>query len=308
MSHRKKILLIVFIAIVTFIMLFLAVGKLLDNEAERVITQLYVRGDHGVIKGLETKEYKAGHDRAIIFIHGFMRSPETFQHTTQSKKLLGSFDIFVPRLAFHAKDLKTASQMDSKIILTKLEKYIQEVSEQYQQVTVVGYSFGGALTVDMLRRGVLPKNVKVVLYSPAIHIISNNPKLRALLTLYGSWRKYCNYDLMDCSFPDYIISDQYSKNYIENETTLRYRVLPAINQLYTVDSDNRKFLKNTSRYFDLIAVENDSRVEYELLKRDCDANKNCVFHGFSTGNHALHESKNKSRFEELIYQLASANG
>ena len=149
-------------------------GKTLDWEAERVIEQLYARDQHGIINGLAGFHDDTKNPGAIIFVHGFLDSPEIFKDYFNHSELRQHYDILVPRLRFHARDLQSARHFNNKVIEKSLLKDIQFISKQHQYTTIVAQSYAGALTLNLLNQEKLPPNAKVILLAPALFIKENN--------------------------------------------------------------------------------------------------------------------------------------
>lgn len=288
-----------------FLLFFLALGKMLDLEAERVVHQLYQRNSDGIIKGLETIEIKNGNKEAIVFLHGFLETPEAFHEVAYDKKWNGAFDIYVPLSPFHGRDLKAASKFNNKIIAEKISKYIKNIASQYERVTIVGFSYGGGLLVRMIKNKMLPDNASFVLYAPAVYIKSNHLWGNVKLWLYALWRNYSNYELLKTGFPVYQSGDMKARAFIEQEKNLRYQVMSALKQMYANDDQNREYISHMDHPFHIIIAEDDNRVSYKDLKRVCDQNKLCTLHTFPSGRHLVHHGEHKDEITKLFFDLAN---
>ena len=281
-------------------------GKLLDLEAERVVHQLYPRDHEGIISGLQPIILARGYNKALILIHGFMESPDTYSVLVSDIKNRINMDIYVPRLPFHGIDLETASRLDNQTVVRYIEQYINDISKKYKSVTVVGLSYGGAVLTELARTEKLPANVNIILYAPAIFIKTNTLAGRLEAHVYGWWRKYCNYPFLDCNFPAYQTGDEAARATFDTEKTLRYKVQPAVLQLYQLDSQNREGFSHINRPYSLIVAVDDNRVYFDKQKEACNANKKyCHFYSFPSGKHIIHWGANKKSFEDLLIKLAS---
>ena len=66
---------------------FIDRSSFLDNEAERVVNQLYGRNEKGIIKGMEPIQHPHSHLSAFIIIRGYLGSPDIFRGLANNKKL-----------------------------------------------------------------------------------------------------------------------------------------------------------------------------------------------------------------------------
>lgn len=290
-----------FIFILLLLSLFLGVGKLLDLEDERVIQQFYFRDKDGVINGLQSIVVDHHHDKALVLIHGFLQSPTFFKDLIDDLKQNNTFDIYAPLLPYHGQNLQQAKNFNNEVIVNYIKQYIDQIAKQYKTVTVVGYSYGGVVLVQLASQQQLPKNINLVLYAPGLFVQTNNLQGNLILYSYGLWRDYCNYDALGCGSPVYDSGDEAAKPLIDKEVGLRYEVIPAIKQLYKFDSQNRDALAKITIPYDLIIATDDNRISYEALKLACMANQPyCHFYPFTSGKHLLHWGKRKKEFEALL--------
>lgn len=303
-KHKSWIILVLFI--VLFFIWF--TGTLLDLEAERAVLQMYPRDKNGVIEGGQSFVINNHHRNALVFVHGFQETPAIFldiAHDIQNKV---NADIYAPLLAFHGRDLQTASQFDNQVIMDELQHYIEQLAASYDCVTVVGLSYGGSLLTALMIKDVLPKNVKIVLYAPAIYVKTNTFTNRLLSSIFGLWRNYCNYSTLSCQYPVYDSADETFVPVINKEITLHYKVISAIKQLYALDLQNRQGFTDIHRPYSLLLAVDDNRVSYAQQKDACDKNKQyCHLYSFSSGRHMIHYGAHKTEFENLIMKLASCS-
>lgn len=270
-------------------------------ESKRVIDQLYIRHNDHIIQGAEPIVYKNGHKKALVFIHGHMETPAVWSEIVELGKHTNAFDIYAPLLPYHGRTLETASLLDNKIIYNYIKNYISKLSGEYEHLTVVGLSYGGLQLLNLAKNQDLPKNVYPILYGPATYIRSNNWQGWLKAYLYQTlFRNYCNYDSIGCAYPVYDSADERGKELIEKEISLRYRVLPAILQMYDFDSATRGAIKRIKNPFSVLIAEDDNRVDYQKVKEECAANSKCRFVSFPSGKHVIHYGKWKEKFFEVI--------
>jgi len=299
----KKIIFI--LLLITLIIAVPLIGKLLDLEAERVVTQLYQRNADGIILGLGGKKFEHHHDQAVVLIHGFLDSPEVYDEYMTRLKRLDQLDVYVPLLPFHGRDLQAAAHFSNTVISDFLADYIDKIAAAHKTVTVVGHSYGGAQLIFLDQEGRLPENVRIVLYAPAAYIISNTTLGKLKVYAYSLFRNYCNYESLGCSYPATSSGDIAARDFLINETNLRYRVVSAIKQLYTFDEQVRDHLEKIARPFFLVIAKDDNRVSYPDLNRACQQNNNCTALVYESGKHVIHAGKHKDDLLKQIVRIAS---
>ena len=302
---KKFIFLIRFSLLLVFVFFL---GYVLDLEAERLVHQLYARDQQGIIVGNQSiKKVGIESHRAIILFHGFLDSPHVFQEVIEKLEKTHEIDIYAPLLPYHAKDLETASQLNNAKVLDAMQKAIEDIAKKYPCVTVVGHSYSGALLIKLAHEGKLPKNIHLVLYSPALFIKINTPINQVRNHIYGLWRNYCNYELFGCQFNPQS-GDEFSQNKLYSEKNLKYRVVSAVNQLFDMDVQQREHLKQLNINFSIIIAKNDNRVSYQDIAKQCALNKlHCEMLAFEDGKHMLHYGKHQDDFINFIHQITLSN-
>ncbi len=282
-------------------------GVILDKKAEQASLSLYAHDQNGVIEGLQSISILQEKKRAILFVHGFLDTPELFLDLVHDIKNKVNSDIYVPLLPFHGRDLTAASQFNNQVILNNLDLKISALAKEYESLTVVGMSYGGTLLSTLINENKIPDNVQLILYAPAFFITTNTHFVRSEARVYEWWRKYCNYQTLGCIYPGYQNGDATAKPMFDTEKSLRYTVIPALLQLYKLDLDERKGFANIHRPYSLIIAVDDNRVSYADQKAACEANQPyCHLYSFSSGKHVIHWGANKQPFEKLLIKLVNA--
>ncbi len=306
MTKTDKLPIILLITVVILACFWFA-GRLLDWEAERVVDQLYLRDQQGIIQGLEPITIIGkNHTTALVLIHGFMESPETFSDIAHDIVHKSNLDIYAPLLPAHARNLQAAAQLDNTVVNNYLQQYLAELSKKYQKLVVVGFSYSGAMLANLAYNNKLPANAQVILAAPAVFILSNTLEGNLKAQVYRLWRNYCNYSAMGCSFPAYGSGDAIAKPRFDKEKTLRYNVASAVSQLYTFDSQNRDAIKNIHQPYSVIMAADDNRVDYAQEKAACLNNKQyCTFYSIPSGKHMFYWGAGKQAFESLLIKLAA---
>ena len=296
---------IIILLLVSFSALGLFIGKLLDLEAERVVTQLYERTPDGIILGLGEKSYENHHKKAVILIHGFLESSEVYDDYLEQLKVLDQLDVYVPLLPFHGRDLQSAAHFSNRKISDFLADYIGKIAATHKTVTVVGVSYGGAQLISLDKEGRIPDNARIVLYAPAAYIISNTTSGKLKVYAYSLFRNYCNYEFLGCSYPVLDSGDAAAREFLINEKNLRYKVLSAVKQLYALDDQVRDHLAEMNCPYDLIIAKDDNRVSYSDLNRVCQQNDFCTALVYESGKHVIHAGRHKEDLLQHIVRIAS---
>lgn len=279
-------------------------GKLLDYEAEQTVQQLYARNENNIILSATPTEIKNGHQHALVLLHGFANSPSIYHSLINDARSSKKLDIYAPLLPFHGKNLQTLSNASNKAILQFTENYLQQLSNRYQRITVVAFSYSGALLVRLLQLDKLPDNIKIILYAPGIFIKLNNTTNRVKIKLYKLWRNYCNYPFLNCHFPS-DSGDEQAKPFLAREENLRYRIMSATLMAFNLDLTVRPYFKQMKTPYYLYIAKDDNRVDAAKLIEICGTHAHCKAKIFESGKHLLLQSKFKKEFNKLIIKSAS---
>lgn len=305
---KKNIYIVFIILLALFVGVLFVVGYWLDNKAEKRVENMYLRNKDEIIDGLSSIVIKNGHHKALLFVHGFMDSPASFADVVNDIKYKTNRDIYVPLLPFHGRNLSSAAMFNNQIILDDLSNQINKLAKEYDSLTVVGMSYGGALLTALENENKLPDNVQIILYAPGFYITSNNYITRLQAHIYKSWRKYCDYKILGCNFPNYDSGDASAIPMFNKEKSLKYVVIPALLELYKFDLKHRQGLNKIKRPYSLIIAVDDNRVSFQEQKRVCmESPKLCHLYPFESGKHIIHWGANKGKFESLIIELTNNN-
>lgn len=282
-------------------------GRWLDAQAEKAVNRRYKRDAQGVILGLDTLAINQGQPHALVLIPGFMTPVDIFSTLVDDPRIRSGYALYVPRLACHSQDLKQAAALRNEVVLDHLSAYIDHLHKRHQQITYVGYSYGGALLLALLQQGRLPSGAQVILYAPAVYIQSNTLWGNLKVYGYGLFRRYCNYQWLGCDFPAYQSGDEAARSYLAHELNLGYVVIPAVKKLYQLDRRLRPYFKSVAHPVSVVIAEDDNRIDASSVKADCLANPQCNFYSFESGKHLLHRSVHQAEFNALILKLLELN-
>lgn len=287
------------------ILVIMLTGLILDNEAERLIDQLYLRDSNGVIYGANSiYPTKVKHPKALVFIHGFADTPQVFHQLIQDLTPNLHADIYAPLLPFHGRNLKQLKNLNNTAVEHFIQAELNQLSQHYQEVYVVAHSYAGTLLSRLIVQRKLTANIHAILYAPAIFIQLNTPIHSFKNHLYTLWRNYCNYAILGCSRAFRASDDERAQM---GEISLQYKVVPAIHRLFELDRKSRTNISQIKQPFYLIIAKDDSRVESKQVTDNCKKNKPyCQLILLDQGKHMPHYGKNKARFERLLISIISA--
>lgn len=100
----------------------------------------------GVIKGAEPIYLKNTTDKAVLLIHGFIGSPADFGRLPALLHKDG-YTVVVPLLPGHGTDPRHFSKTTPEELESFVLQQYRELKKEYNQVTLVGFSLGGALSI-----------------------------------------------------------------------------------------------------------------------------------------------------------------
>ena len=304
MNRSLKYVLITFFSL-SFLLFFY--GHWLDHQAERDVNHRFSRDERGVILGLNTLEISSGQANALVLVPGFMAPVSTFSTLINDPRIRSTYDIYVPRLAFHGKNLESAAALNNEAVLDHLSTYINRLNKHYKQITYVGFSYGGALLLSLMQQDRLPSDAQVILYAPAIYIRSNTFWGKLQVYSYGLFRRYCNSSWLGCEPQFYQSGDEQARDYLKHEINLGYVIIPALKQVYQLDRQLRDYFKTIKRSISVIIAMDDNRIDAASIKAVCLSNPHCQFFGFKSGKHFLHRGAHQAAFNTLILKLADSD-
>jgi carboxylesterase len=135
----------------------------------------------GVIVGADSFELEGGNETCWIIIHGYTDSPDSMREISERVNLEFGDYVFAPRLLGHA-------EVPSRLLDYNLEDWYTQVSGDFERleercsnVNVLGFSFGGALSLRLAEEKKV-KNVYLIapylkpvymwylVFSPAVYL------------------------------------------------------------------------------------------------------------------------------------------
>lgn len=136
---------------------------------------------------------------AIVIIHGMGKSPANFRNLAKHFEKQNKFDIYLPLLKFHGRDLKAISDTYYEHMIDHLHLDLQYIlNKGYDKIYCIGHSLGGSLLVNLSLANNLHPNFHLILYAPALsicvhdivpnlaQILNNINKYPMFVDLYGN--------------------------------------------------------------------------------------------------------------------------
>lgn len=281
---------------------FFIIGKSLDGEAQRTVNQMYPRNKQGVILGNESVVIQQDeNNQAIVLMHGFLDTPKVYSKVIQELKNRGVHaDIYAPLLPKHGMNLESAASLNNQEVLDFVAGFLNDLSEQYDCITVNGFSYSGAILTELALEKRLPKNIHLILEAPAIHIRPNTKSNRIRNQVYGLWRNYCNYETFGCNrtFQGYTTDVQEE---MLNEDSLMFKIVSSVNQLFDLDLSLRDRMSFIRIPHSVLISQQDNRVNYQEVAQECQQNiEFCNLYTFPKGSHMLHYGNNREKFIDIL--------
>lgn len=123
----------------------------------------------GIMKGAEPIFLKADGKRAILMIHGYIGTPTDFGHLPQLLQEAG-FTVSVQLLPGHGRDARGFSKTTSEELIHFIDNAYTDLKKSYDQVTLIGLSMGGALSVITTAHHVTDLPDQLILLAPYFRI------------------------------------------------------------------------------------------------------------------------------------------
>lgn len=125
----------------------------------------FVRGDH-IIPACRPFFLDHGHKRAILMIHGFTGSPADFRLFAKIYARSG-FDVAVPLLPGHGSHISYLERLTFRELYIPLEPVYDFLAKKYDEVHVLGLSYGGVLASKLAMQRKPPT---LTLFAPAFYL------------------------------------------------------------------------------------------------------------------------------------------
>ena len=124
--------------------------------------------------------------KAVLLIHGFTGYPGELVRPGEDLYEAG-FDVFVPRLPGHGTTGKDFMKSKKEDWIGLMENALKDIEKEYDEVSVVGHSMGGAIASILLSRHSEIK--RGVLCCPGIELSSINDKLIKTISFLSKFVK-----------------------------------------------------------------------------------------------------------------------
>lgn len=144
MKRTRRVILILLLLLVLPLFSALFYSCAAENALEREIAETPRDQDTGLVLGTEPVTLQAGGDRACLLIHGWLGSRIDFNEL--GKRLLEKgVTVRMMLLPGHGTTPRDLEEQDGDDFLKSVRNEFQALRERYGDVTLVGFSLGGAL-------------------------------------------------------------------------------------------------------------------------------------------------------------------
>ncbi len=279
--------------------IFKGSGIILDQEAERLVDQLYEKDEKGYIKDHKGIEYKIkGNKKVLIIFHGLTGRPNVFAPLIEAgKRKKVKCDIISTLLPFHGRSLNDLNSLNNEEVERFIYERLEYLYDKYDQINIYLKSYSGAVFLSLYKSGKLDKfkdKFKVILDAPNIYNKFNNKTVGNFFRLYGFWRKYCNYECLG-----------FKRDPIAKDQDFRYMVIPAGLKTFEADNNARNIISKLDIPTFVILTKDDKYVPWDLVENEV-KNNSCnkvKIKIFESGGHSVLSSCHKSEFIDEVFDF-----
>jgi carboxylesterase len=141
----------------------------LQESLQKEIELLQSKFKNGIVEEAAPIEIE-GKGHAFLLLHGFTSSPKEFSELAKAIAEKG-FGVFVPLLPGHGTNPRDLEKIKKDDWIKSIETIFENLQKRYSQISVIGFSLGGALALHLAEKYVV---VQLVLIAPWI-IIYKDP-------------------------------------------------------------------------------------------------------------------------------------
>jgi len=148
-TKRNTFYLIILILIISFIILYLRTGVFQKNSIDKRDLKKWNYNEQGLIENTNSFELSGNNKTCWLLIHGYASTPNEMKEIAETINKEFNDKVYAIRLKGH-------SETPSKIQDLTLEDWYSQVEEEYNKISptceklnVLGFSFGGALTLKL---------------------------------------------------------------------------------------------------------------------------------------------------------------
>ncbi len=124
--------------------------------------------------------YKAGNEKAILFIHGYPTTPHMYKEVAKYSSENG-FDVYAPLIPTFGSCLEDFTKTNFSSWFGFIENYYSKLRREYKKLYVVGVSMGGAMALKIAEvetefnkpDGIAVLSAPVVYNSIKDHVVTN---------------------------------------------------------------------------------------------------------------------------------------
>jgi carboxylesterase len=167
-SRIKPMLTGSLIAVLLFFFGSAGYNTIIDHQINRWNAAAQRDPQTGILIGAEPIYLEGTNGRAVLLLHGFIGSPTDYGRLPHLLHERG-FTVSAPLLAGHGTDPRDFATTTTEDLLNSAREAWQRLARDYDEVTVVGFSMGGALAVVLSQELSLKRLVLIAPYFDVAH-------------------------------------------------------------------------------------------------------------------------------------------
>ncbi|MEW5423517.1 alpha/beta hydrolase [Amorphus sp. 3PC139-8] len=305
MAHRTwRTVRRVVISAIVVVAVFLGTGWIYEWNAERIHRHHNDFGADGIIAKARERLLERGSDRLVVLVHGFGASPMTMAPIFDAFADNTDADLWAPLLAYHGRTLERFAAFDADAIRADLADRMAARMKNYDEVVVIGHSFGGALVTDLVAQGTIPESATVLLLAPAIDIIANTRTTALELEAFRVWSAYCDIVEFGCKTPNPKRNDRKAVEEIYAQAIFFFIVPDAVLQLFDYADAVAPSVDGIDRAVAIVMAKDDGEVDFDGTRAMCGRLADCRFFGLEAGGHAPMFGATAETLNALLLRLA----
>lgn len=163
---KLDLMIYLFAGILVLFIVIAVYNGVIDRSLRGYVAKKERNPDLGVFKGAEPVFLKGSGDRAALLIHGFIGSPADFGNLPRLLHEKG-YTVSAPLLPGHGTDPRDFSKTTPEELEEFVLQSYRKLKAEYREVTLIGFSMGGALSILAASR---EKVDRLILLAPYLRI------------------------------------------------------------------------------------------------------------------------------------------
>ncbi|MBF0278211.1 MAG: alpha/beta hydrolase [SAR324 cluster bacterium] len=258
------------------------VGAFLDQRIDDKIETSVLFNSNGVLLGSEPISSVSQKETAVIFVHGFMDSPQVFDEIINCLSWQQA-DYFVPLLPFHGRGVHEMKDFEPSVVEQYISAYIEEKSRAYKKLILVGQSLGSAslIRISEIHRW-SPSKIHLILMAPSVFLYTGRWYYLLAYNFYLFFRVY---------WRKFQKKDENIRSYrLVLETAVAYYAISAVKRLQQYCHGTEKILRQMTFPHTVLIAKDDNRVHVRRLHHACQKPQ-CRFILLEKGQHVLYHGE-----------------